>query len=204
MKTTKKIVFSVLAIGIVLTSLHVYQTHFNYNFSEITSGKVFKSGVIPPDKIAGYIEKHNIKTVIDLRLGSVIDPLNPSLNKDIIEERETVNAIKGTRHINIPSGQIPNEENLKQFFSILDKDSSYPVLIHCHHGIGRAGLYSALYRIKYEGFSNEEARKNTRFITLLSSFDHGTPKGEWIKAYKPGSYSEYASSLIVKRDSISN
>ncbi|GAA4235318.1 dual specificity protein phosphatase family protein [Postechiella marina] len=183
MKTTKKIIFSLLTIAIVLTSFHIYQVHFNYRFKEIAEGKVFQSGVIPPHEIKDYITKYNIKTIIDLRLGSVIDPLNPSLNEDIIKEHNAVSAIKGVRHVNLPSKQIPNKENLEQFFNILDNDNSYPVLIHCYHGIGRAGLYSALYRIKYEGLSNEEARKKTKFITFLSSFDHGTSKGEWLKNY---------------------
>ena len=85
--------------------------------------------------------------------------------------------------MNIPSKQIPSKENLEQFFEILDQDISYPVLIHCHHGTGRAVLYSAIYRIEYENYTNEEARKNAKFPIFLSSFDHGTPKGEWLKGY---------------------
>ena len=184
MKTSRKIIFSVLAITVILASFYIYQVHFNYRFTEIAENKVYKSAAIPPEDIGDYIKKYNIKTVIDLREGTVIDPLNPSFNVDIVKERAAVNAIEGVKHINIASKQIPNDENLEAFFSLLDDEATYPVLIHCHHGIGRAGLYSALYRIKYEGLSNEEARKKTGLITAFSSFDNGTPKGEWIKAFK--------------------
>ena len=65
----------------------------------------------------------------------------------------------------------------------MDNEKNYPVLIHCHHGIGRAALYSALYRIEYENYSNEEARKKTRIPYIFSNFYDGTKKGEWLKKY---------------------
>ena len=65
----------------------------------------------------------------------------------------------------------------------MDDKSNYPVLIHCYHGIGRAQVYSAVYRIEYEGWSNEEARQKAAFPVTFSSFDNGTPKGEFLKSY---------------------
>jgi predicted protein tyrosine phosphatase len=66
----------------------------------------------------------------------------------------------------------------------MDNPDNYPVLIHCYHGAGRAHLFSALYRIEYEDMSNEDARNKTRFFLKGSSFDEGTPKGEFLKNYK--------------------
>lgn len=200
MKTTKRFVFSILGVAIIFTAIYVYHVHFNYRFLEVTENKVYRSAAIPPEKIHKYIEKHGIKTVIDLRVGKVSDPLNPSLSSDITKEKIAVEKIKGTKHINIPSQQIPSEENLKEFFKVLDQDISYPVLIHCHHGTGRAVLYSALYRIEYEGFSNEEARLKTRVPVFLSSFDHGTPKGEWLKVYTSKKEDEFATTTIKKEE----
>ena len=37
--------------------------HFNFNFEEVSKNKVYKSGVIPPEKIAKYIEEHQLKSV---------------------------------------------------------------------------------------------------------------------------------------------
>ena len=75
-------------------------------------------------------------------------------------------------------------KNLDVFFKIMDNKDNYPVLIHCFHGIGRAQMYSAIYRIEYEGFTNEEARSKTAFPVMFSSFDDGKPKGEYLKKYK--------------------
>jgi protein tyrosine/serine phosphatase len=47
----------------------------------------------------------------------------------------------------------------KNFYKIMDNSDNYPVLIHCYHGTGRAEMYSALYRIEYEKFTNEAARQ---------------------------------------------
>lgn len=66
----------------------------------------------------------------------------------------------------------------------MDDSTNYPVLIHCYHGAGRAQLFSALYRIEYEGMSNEDARCKTRTFVSYSSFDEGKPKGEFLKDYK--------------------
>lgn len=66
----------------------------------------------------------------------------------------------------------------------MDNKANYPVLIHCYHGTGRAEMYSAIYRIEYKNFTNEQARKKVRNIIKWSSFDEGTPKGEYLKAYK--------------------
>jgi protein tyrosine/serine phosphatase len=65
----------------------------------------------------------------------------------------------------------------------MDNPANYPVLIHCYHGIGRAEMYSAIYRIEYEGFTNEKARSGVRTLIKWSSFDDGKPKGEFLKNY---------------------
>ena len=70
------------------------------------------------------------------------------------------------------------------FFEIMDNPANYPVLIHCYHGVGRAELYSALYRIEYEGWDNDKARNSTRFLTKWSSFDLGKEKGDFLHNYK--------------------
>ena len=204
MKTTRRFVFTILGIAIIFTSFYLYQVHCNYRFTEVAPNKVYRSAVIPPDKIDKYINKYGIKTVIDLRMGSVRDPLNPALNVEIFEEKKAVEKINDVQYINIPSDQIPNKKNLDQFFKVLDQEGSYPVLIHCHHGTGRAVLYSALYRIQYEGMTNEEARLKTRPITLLSPFDNEAPKGEWLKqfTYTERDNEEYAVTTAIRDEKL--
>ncbi len=111
---------------------------------------------------------------------------NPEIPSELTAEKNVIEKIKGVKYFNNGSDQIPSQENLDAFFKIMDNEDNYPVLIHCYHGIGRAQLYSALYRIEYEGFTNEAARRKIRTILKFSSFDDGTPKGEFLKNYKSG------------------
>jgi protein tyrosine phosphatase (PTP) superfamily phosphohydrolase (DUF442 family) len=187
MKTNKKIIgFSLLGVVLIFVAKYVYDMNINHNFETITEGKVYKSGVIPPDEIESYVKKYNIKSIVDLRFPGTADLVNnPEIPTELTAEQEAVAKIKGVRYFNNGSDQVPNQKNLDTFFKIMDDKDNYPVLIHCYHGTGRAEMYSALYRIEYENFKNEEARQGVRTFVKFSSFDDGTPKGEYLKAYIP-------------------
>jgi protein tyrosine/serine phosphatase len=180
----KKIFLRIIIIIILLfASYKLWNKYINYNFGTITANKVYKSGAIDPKKIKEFIEENNIKTVIDLR-----DTIGQE--QGIKEERRAVDGIEGVKYVNIKSPQVPTQENLKEFFNIMDKKDSYPVLIHCYHGLGRTMLFSALYRIEYENMSNEKARLMTRpfqpneFLFYKSSFAQGRDKGDFLINYK--------------------
>ena len=176
-----------LLLGIVVligVGKYVYNMHINHNFEVITEGKVYKSGAIPPDEIEQYIKEHNIKSVIDLRFPGTEDLVNnPEIPEELTAEKIAVEKIGGVNYFNNGSDQVPQEHNVKMFFKVMDNPDNYPVLIHCYHGVGRAELYSALYRIEYEGWDRNKARKSTRFLTKWSSFDLGKPKGDYLDTY---------------------
>jgi protein tyrosine/serine phosphatase len=185
MSTKKKIIIALVVVVLGITGKYVYDRHINHNFMTITEGKVYKSGVIPPDEIADYVKKYKIKSIVDLRFpGTGDDVNNPEVPAELTAEKQAVEKIPGVNYFNNGSDQVPKQQNLDSFFKIMDNQDNYPVLIHCYHGIGRAQMYSALYRIEYEGFSNEEARSKAAFPVMFSSFDDGKPKGEYLKAYK--------------------
>ncbi len=186
MKKNKKIIgFSLLAIVLIFVGKYVYDMNINHNFETITEGKVYKSGMIPPDQIESYVKKYHIKSIVDLRFPGTADLVNnPEVPAELTAEKNAVEKIKGVNYFNDGSDQVPKQENLDIFFKVMDNPDNYPVLIHCYHGVGRAEMYSALYRIEYENFTNEQARQGVRALIKFSSFDDGTPKGEYLKAYK--------------------
>jgi protein tyrosine/serine phosphatase len=185
MTLKKKIGIALVAIILIGTGKYVYDRHINHNFMTITEGKVYKSGVIPPDVLADYVKKYKIKSIVDLRFPGTGDEVNnPEVPAELTAEKEAVAKIPGVNYFNNGSDQVPKQENLDSFFKVMDNQDNYPVLIHCYHGIGRAQMYSALYRIEYEGFSNEDARHQAAFPFKFSSFDDGKPKGEYLKTYK--------------------
>lgn len=186
MKKNKKIIgFLLLAIILFFGGKQIYDMNINHNFETITEGKVYKSGVIPPDELESYVAKYHIKSIVDLRFPGTTDLTNnPEIPAELTAEQNAIAKIKGVNYFNNGSEQVPKQENLDRFFKIMDNKDNYPVLIHCYHGIGRGEMYSALYRIEYENFTNEEARQGVRTVVKFSSFDNGTPKGEYLKSYK--------------------
>jgi protein tyrosine/serine phosphatase len=164
------------SIALMAAAVYLYHVHVNYRFTAITEGKVYKSGAMPPDKLTKVVQRHHIRTVIDLRQEEERDA--------IAAEHAAMSAI-GVRHVNIPSHQAPLPTTVEQYLAVMDDPAVFPVLIHCHHGVSRAVLFSALYRMEYEGWDNEKAQSATRFMTYKSSFDRGTRKGDFVLNYKP-------------------
>ncbi len=191
----KKILKLLGVVVLLFAAYYVWHVHFNYRFEEISPNRVYKSALIKDeDTMERLLVDHKIKTVIDLLDPGVQDRLNPAKQAEIDREEryiEDINAKNGLniKHINIPSGQVPTPQTLKKFFEVLDDNSSYPVLIHCYHGTGRAQIYSAIYRIEYENWKNADARAKTRFMVegfgYRSSFADGKPKGDYLMHYKP-------------------
>ena len=181
----KKVALIVLVIVVLIFGKNYYDMYINHNFETIEQGRVFKSGVLPPNEIADYVKKYKIKSIVDLRFAGTADLVNnPEIPSELTAEKQAVEKIKGVNYFNNGSDQVPKQENLDTFFKIMDNAANYPVLIHCYHGVGRAEMYTALYRIEYQGMDKEEAREKTRFLTKFSSFDIGKPKGDFLHNYK--------------------
>ena len=182
----KKLIYSLVFIVVVGGGKYVYDKHINHNFEEISEDKVYKSGVIPPDQISEYVEDYNLKSIIDLRFPGTEDLVNnPEIPAELIAEKNAIDNIEGVQYINLGTDQVPPQATIDKFLEIMDNQDNYPVLIHCHHGEGRAPLFSALYRIEYENWSNEDARAKTRLLLNGSSFDDGAPKGDFLMNYQP-------------------
>jgi protein tyrosine/serine phosphatase len=185
MSTKKKILSLIVLVVLIGVGKYVYDMHINHNFETITENKVYKSGVIPPNEIADYVKEYNIKSIVDLRFpGTGDDENNPEIPAELTAEKVAVLKIQGVNYFNNGSDQVPAQKNLDYFFSIMDNPDNYPVLLHCYHGVGRAEMYSAIYRIEYENMDRDEARTATRFLTKWSSFDLGKPKGDFLHTYE--------------------
>lgn len=185
MKRNKKIIIFSILLLFIGVGKYVYDVNINHSFETVTENKVYKSGFVPPSDIESYIKKYNIKSIVDLRMPGTNDlVLNPEIPGELQAEKNAVAKISGVNYYGNPSEQVPDQKSVDNFLKIMDNPANYPVWIHCYHGTGRARLYSAIYRIEYEGFTNEQARLDTRTLVKFSSFDNGTPKGEYLKSYK--------------------
>lgn len=183
--TIKRILIPLVIIAFLFLICALYQKKIRYNLVTISENKVYNSGVIPPDKLPEVLKDHNIKTVIDLRDGLVRTELNPETKKQVNAEENAVDKISGVHYFNLPTDQIPQDSTVQKFLTIMDDPKNYPVLIHCHHGVGRSRLFSSLYRIEYENFTNEDARANARFLWEFgNNFSKNSDKGIYLMNYK--------------------
>ena len=183
-KQLKNIGILLFVLALLFGGKYVYDMNINHNFETITEGKVYKSGVIPPDELESYVKKYKIKSIVDLRFpGTGDDVNNPEDAAELEAEKIAIAKINGVNYFNDGSDQVPTNDNLNLFYKIMDNPANYPVLIHCYHGVGRAELYSAVYRIEYENWDKDKARTSTRILTKWSSFDLGKPKGDFLHNY---------------------
>ncbi|PZU89685.1 MAG: protein phosphatase [Chryseobacterium sp.] len=184
-KATKGFIILISLIIILIGTFVYYQKKVRYNLVTISENKVYNSGTVPPDKLPEFLNNHKIKTVIDLRDGEEQTELNPETKKEVGVEENAINKISGVNYFNLPTDQIPEDSTVDKFLKIMDNPKNYPVLIHCHHGVGRSRLFSSIYRIEYENFSNEDARANARYLWELSgNFSKNSSKGQYLINYK--------------------
>ncbi len=178
-RTRRRILLAVLAlIALGWLGWGLYYGHwvvFEHRFATITEGQVYKSGAMPGDELLERVEEHDIKTVIDLRL---------YYPDEVVREAERLKKV-GVNHFHLPTEQVPEDKTVDAFLEIMKDPANRPVLIHCHDGEGRAVLFSAIYRIEFEGWDPERARKATRILSWRGGFKPGSDKGEYLRAYVP-------------------
>ncbi len=65
----------------------------------------------------------------------------------------------GIKYVNIPMKPFsaPTDDQVEQALSLLRKNNSGPVFVHCRRGKDRTGTVVACYRIQHGGWSNREA-----------------------------------------------
>lgn len=168
------LVFCVLAS--VLACLWWALGEYRDTLRTITEGKVYQSGLLAPDDLRNEARRLGIRTVIDLR-----EP-----PEEVRDERAVLSAL-GVKHIHLPSTQVPDDGTVNRFLELMNDPVAYPVLIHCYHGTGRSVLFSAIYRVEFEGWDREKARLATRtalrWLLPDASFAAEAPKGAYLLKY---------------------
>jgi tyrosine-protein phosphatase SIW14 len=141
------------------------------NFRVVEEGVLYRCGQLTLPRLQKVVAEHNIKTVISLRDG----------DKPIDEQEEQwVKASRKLRFYRIPyrdwnpdnTGKIPAEIGLKAFREIMDDPSNYPVLVHCFAGIHRTGTMCAVFRMDYQGWTNEQAITEMRAMGYTILDEH--------------------------------
>lgn len=94
------------------------------------------------------LKQHNVQTIVNLRFFDRNDDQQAFGKTDLTL-------------INTPliSWAISPEEVADVLWQIRQAQQKGAVLVHCYHGADRTGLISAMYRVIYQGWSLEEAKR---------------------------------------------
>ena len=65
----------------------------------------------------------------------------------------------------------PEPHQVQQLYRILENKANHPILAHCWGGTDRSGLEVAIYRMRYQGWSSEDA--------LAEMEAHGFGRSAW-------------------------
>ena len=150
--TTKRLWLTAVAATLFLTGVAVSVTqdksHKNWikNFGKINEN--YYRGSQPANDEYTQLKAMGIKTVIDLRRDFLAD------------EPERVRSA-GMQYFNIPlkSSKAATPEQTDYFLKLVDDPNNWPVYVHCKGGRHRTGALTAIYRIRHDGWTADQAYK---------------------------------------------
>jgi len=119
------------------------------NFREVVPQRVYRSGQPTPGQLQEWIQRYQLKTVVNLR----------GATAPVAAEEGAVAAALGVDYVCIELGayRLMTKGELTQVIQILE-NARQPLLIHCYHGVDRAGTVSALAEWLLGGRSYRHAR----------------------------------------------
>ncbi len=122
------------------------------NFHVVVPGQVYRSAQLSDAELDAVIEKHAIRTVINLR--GCCNPFPWYLDECRATHRHGVNQ----EDIGLSAGRLPPAPEIRRLVEVLER-TEYPVLIHCNRGADRTGLASAVVTLLMTDTSLAEGRR---------------------------------------------
>jgi protein tyrosine/serine phosphatase len=166
------VVIGMVALLIGVAAIYGYWVLVDHRFYTVSQGKLYRSAEMAPERLLRQAKAHRIRSVIDLRRDE---------NAAAVERKTLEDA--GIQYFHIPTHQVPSSENLCRFLAIMCDNKNLPALVHCEHGVGRTGVFTAVYRMECQGWSTEEAVKEARQLSGFGSFDKGSKKEKFLRGY---------------------
>lgn len=164
-----------MGIGIALLIVVVPFVYYRMTYGHskrlrvATEGVIYRSGCMTADGFRQAIQKHKIRTVINL-MNEAVDPALPESFFSTSDIRESelckqmgVNFLFLSVDLVHPS-QMPAKRpaTIERFLELMDNPANHPVLVHCKAGLHRTGCLLALYRMEYEGWTKDEALRELK------------------------------------------
>jgi tyrosine-protein phosphatase SIW14 len=131
---------------------------------EVEPGVLYRSGQMTAEGFTEAVARHHIRTIINLQDEYPDPEIRTSFfNGHTIPESELCNQL-GVRYEYLPPDLLTRRHAaahrpvaIDRFLELLEDKTIYPVLIHCRAGLHRTGVMTAVYRMRYQGWSPQEA-----------------------------------------------
>jgi tyrosine-protein phosphatase SIW14 len=149
-----------LGVGVVLAcaaapvGVMAWQQRDVRQFHVVKEGVLYRSAQLTLAGLRRVVHDQRVKTVINLRDGRA-----PA---DLAEEAWCVS--QEIRFVRLlpqswdgSDGRAPVDDNVREFLEVVRDPKNYPILVHCFAGVHRTGAYCAIYRMEFEGWSNDLA-----------------------------------------------
>jgi tyrosine-protein phosphatase SIW14 len=191
----------VIALLVTVVPLVRYRWVYRHSkrLREVVPGRVYRSGWMSAPGLEEAIRTLKIRTVINL----MEDEEDPILFKSYffggdIRESDLCKRL-GVRYVLLkpdllPANEVPAKqpEAIAQFLRLMDDPKTYPVLWHCRAGLHRTGIFTALYRMEYQGWTPlaawEEMKANG--FGEYNCFADNPYISQYLLTYKPRTRAE--------------
>jgi protein tyrosine phosphatase (PTP) superfamily phosphohydrolase (DUF442 family) len=157
-----------------LVRFHRMHPHHPYT-AWVDRGQLMRGSQLTNEGLVN-LRDQGVKTVINLRRES-------NSEKAMVEKL-------GMHSIQIPvfDQGIPTHTEVAAFLRVAMDPKNQPVYVHCEAGVGRTGVFSAVYRIAHDGYSADQAVDEARQMHM-SSDDQEQFIRTFAREYHEGAYS---------------
>ena len=162
---------------LVVAGLVGWKLGLSENFATVRPAILYRSGQMEAKSLAGVIDQHGIKTVLNLR-GS--HPESPWYR----DERSTTLAA-GATQVDMPmsSCEWMSRAQARALLEVLDS-AERPLLVHCFHGSERTGLVSAFVELLRPGSTLADADRQFSVGYLYLGIGDGVVTHQQLLAYE--------------------
>jgi protein tyrosine phosphatase (PTP) superfamily phosphohydrolase (DUF442 family) len=144
------IALAVAALAVI--AVEARSIYFGRNWHELLPGRIYRSAQLSGPDLAEEIQRHGIRTVINLRGTCVGFPWYDA------ESRTTGALGVSQEDVTLSATRLPAPDEVRRFVEVLDH-TEYPIVLHCRQGVDRTGMMSAAALLLLTDTTPEKARR---------------------------------------------